>query len=96
MNMEQLSVDFLASADLDHEHDHLTALFLRSPALLGWHIEVRSTPSPLGPLAEPEFRRLVLLVLCFAAAFGFLEIGVTAYAAESGASALRRVMTRPA
>jgi MFS family permease len=69
-----------------------TALFVRSPALLGWHIEVRSTPSLLGPLAEPEFRRLVLLVLCFAAAFGFLEIGVTAYAAESGAAALAGVL----
>src|SRR5688572_25420591 len=69
-----------------------TALFLRSPALLGWQIEVRSAPSLLGPLAEPEFRRLVLLVLCFAAAFGFLEIGVTAYAAESGAAALAGVL----
>jgi MFS family permease len=69
-----------------------TAFFLRSAALRDWRIEARTTPSLLGPLAEPEFPRLVVLVLCFAAAFGFLEIGVTAYATEMGGAALAGVL----
>jgi MFS family permease len=69
-----------------------TALFVRSSAVREWHIEARTTSSLLGPLAEPEFPRLVVLVLCFAAAFGFLEIGVTAYATEAGDAALAGVL----
>ena len=69
-----------------------TMLFLRSPALRDWRIEARTTSSLLGPLAEPEFPRLVTLVLCFAAAFGFLEIGITAYATEMGGAALAGVL----
>ena len=68
-----------------------TLLFLRSPALRDWHIEPRSAPSLLGPLAERDFARLVAIVLCFAAAFGFVEIGVTAYAAEASDPALAGV-----
>lgn len=69
-----------------------TMLFLRSPALREWHIEARTTSSLLGPLAEPQFPRLVALVLCFAAAFGFLEIGIIAYATEIGDAALAGVL----
>jgi MFS family permease len=69
-----------------------TLLFLRSPALREWRIEARTTSSLLGPLAEPAFPRLVILVLCFAAAFGFLEIGITAYATERGDAALAGVL----
>jgi predicted MFS family arabinose efflux permease len=57
-----------------------TLLFLRTPALRQWRIEARSTRSLLGPLAERKFPALVAVVLCFAAAFGFVEIGITAYA----------------
>jgi MFS family permease len=60
-----------------------TLLFLRSPALRGWRIEARTSASLLGPLAERRFPALVAVVLCFAAAFGFVEIGVVAYAAET-------------
>jgi MFS family permease len=69
-----------------------TLLFLRSPALREWRIEKRTTSSLLGPLGEPAFPQLVALVLCFAAAFGFLEIGITAYATEIGDAALAGVM----
>jgi hypothetical protein len=69
-----------------------TLLFLRSRALREWRIEARTTSSLLGPLAEPAFPRLVALVLCFAAAFGFLEIGITAYATERGDAALTGVL----
>ena len=67
-------------------------LFLRSPAMREWRVETRTTSSLLGPLAEPAFPQLVVLVLCFAAAFGFLEIGITAYAIEIGDAALAGVL----
>ena len=60
-----------------------TVIFLRSPALRGWTIEARTSHGVLGPLAEPRFPALVGVVLCFSTAFGFVEIGVTAYAAEA-------------
>lgn len=63
-------------------------LFLRSAALRAWKIEPRTAPSLLGPLGEPGFMPLVSVVLIFSAAFGFLEIGVTAYATERGSPAL--------
>ena len=69
-----------------------TGLFVRSPALRDWRIEARTAPSLLGPLAEPNFPRLIAIVLCFAAAFGFLEIGVTAYATEISQPALAGVL----
>lgn len=69
-----------------------TLLFLRSPALRAWRIEGRTTHSLLGPLADRAFVRLVAVVLCFATAFGFLEIGLTAYAIESGDAALAGVL----
>jgi MFS family permease len=67
-------------------------LFLRSAALRAWKVEPRSAPSLLGPLAEPGFVPLVAVVLCFSAAFGFLEIGVTAYATERQSPALAGVL----
>jgi predicted MFS family arabinose efflux permease len=69
-----------------------TALFLRSPALRQWHIEPRTSASLLGPLAERGFPSLVAVVLCFAAAFGFVEIGVVAYATEAVDPALAGVL----
>lgn len=63
-------------------------LFLRSAAVRAWRIEQRSTARLLGPLGERGFIALIAVVLCFAAAFGFLEIGVTAYATERHSAAL--------
>jgi predicted MFS family arabinose efflux permease len=67
-------------------------LFLRSTAVRSWRIEPRSASRLLGPLGEPGFIPLIIVVLCFAAAFGFLEIGVTAYATERDSVALAGVL----
>ena len=69
-----------------------TLLFLRSPALRSWHIEQRTSPSLLGPIASPGFRALVAVVLCFSSAFGFLEVGVVAYAEGTGDPALAGIL----
>lgn len=69
-----------------------TLLFIRTPALRSWSINERGSVGLLGPLAEPGFAVLVAVVLSFATAFGFLEIGVTAYATESGDAALAGVL----
>jgi predicted MFS family arabinose efflux permease len=63
-------------------------LFLRSPALRAWRIERRIAARLFGPLAEQGFLPLVATVLCFSAAFGFVEVGVAAYATERHAPAL--------
>ena len=65
-----------------------TLLFLRSPALARWHIEPRRGAGLFGPLAEPGFTPLLGVVLCYASAFGLVEIGTTAYATEIGHPAL--------
>lgn len=59
-------------------------VFMRSSALRGWQIERRSTGSLFGPLARPGFPTLLLVVICYSVAFGLVEIGTTAYAAEAG------------
>src|SRR5688572_14935450 len=69
-----------------------TFVFLRSPALRQWHIEPRTSRALLGPLAERDFMVLVAVVLCFATAFGFLEIGLTAYAIERANAAFAGVL----
>ena len=46
----------------------------------------------LGPLAERGFPPLLAVVLGYSAAFGLVEIGVTAYAIELGHPALAGVM----
>lgn len=69
-----------------------TLLFTRTPALRSWAIEEHRSAGLLGPLAERGFAMLVAVVLCFATAFGFLEIGVTAYATEAGEPALAGVL----
>jgi MFS family permease len=69
-----------------------TLIFLRSPALRAWHIEARTSRSLLGPLAERRFPALIGVVLCFSSAFGFMEIGVTAYADEKASTALAGVL----
>jgi MFS family permease len=69
-----------------------TFLFLRSPALRGWQIEQQHAGSLFGPLAEPGFPVLFLVILGYSTAFGLIEIGVTAYAAERQAPALAGVL----
>jgi MFS family permease len=68
-----------------------TAQFLRSPALRDWHIEARGPGNVFGPLSERGFPALVAIVLCFATAFGLMEIGITAYAAQTATPALAGV-----
>ena len=69
-----------------------TLLFLRSPALLTWHVERRTSHSLLGPLSERGFAMLIAVVLCFSSAFGFLEVGVVAYSAEAGDRSLAGIL----
>jgi predicted MFS family arabinose efflux permease len=65
-----------------------TLLFLRSPALAHWRLEERKTSSLAGPLAVRGFLPLLAVILAYSVAFGLLEIGVTAFAAEAGMPAL--------
>jgi MFS family permease len=69
-----------------------TLLFLGTPAVRNWRIEPRTRHSLLGPLVNRRFTHLVALVLCFATAFGFLEIGITAYAVERSDAAFAGVL----
>ena len=69
-----------------------TLLFLRTPALRGWHIEPRSGRALVGALGEPGFFALLVIVLLFSTAFGFVEIAVTAYATALGDAALAGVL----
>jgi MFS family permease len=69
-----------------------TLLFVRARALRTWRLEARTTAGLLGPLADREFVKLVAIVLCFATAFGFLEIGLTAYAIERSDAAFAGVL----
>ena len=69
-----------------------TLLFQRSQALRQWRIEPRGRASLFGPLAEPGFVPLLAVILCYASAFGLVEIGTTAYATEAGGPALAGVL----
>ena len=69
-----------------------TLLFLRSPPLRAWRIEPRRPGNLFGPLAEPGFRALIGIILCYSTAFGLIEIGLTAYAIENGNAALAGVL----
>jgi len=67
-------------------------LFLRSPALGRWRVEARARATLFGPLAERGFVPLLVVILCYSGAFGLVEIGVTAHAAEAGKPALAGVL----
>ena len=69
-----------------------TLLFLRTPALRSWRIEARTRKSLFGPLAEPGFPSFFIVVLGYSGSFGLVEIGVAAYAAETGNAALAGVL----
>ncbi len=67
-------------------------LFLRASAIRQWRIEPRVGASLFGPLAEPAFARLLVVVLFYASAFGMVEIATTAHAPERGSHALAGVL----
>jgi MFS family permease len=69
-----------------------TLLFQRSRALVHWKIEPRGAGSIFGPLVEPGFVPLLAVIVCYASAFGLVEIGTTAYATERGGPALAGVL----
>ena len=69
-----------------------TLLFLRSPALRDWHIEIRYGKGLFGPLAERGFPPLFVVVLGYSGSFGLVEIGVTAYSSELGNPALAGIL----
>lgn len=69
-----------------------TLMFQRSQALSDWRIEPRGTTSLFGPLTDPGFLPLLAVTVCYATAFGLVEIGTTAYAAESGSRAFAGVL----
>jgi MFS family permease len=69
-----------------------TLMFQRSRALQQWRIEPRGKASLFGPLADPGFVPLLAVIVCYASAFGLLEIGTTAYASEAGEPALAGVL----
>jgi MFS family permease len=69
-----------------------TLLFQRSQALRQWRIEERRSASLFGPLAEPGFVPLLAVIVFYASAFGLVEIGTTAYAAEIREPALAGVL----
>ncbi|MEO8716962.1 MAG: hypothetical protein ABI423_01940 [Burkholderiales bacterium] len=66
--------------------------FMRTRALLSWKRETQFSGAFLVPLAEPRFAALLVLVCGYASVFGLVEIGVTAYAAESAHPALAGVL----
>lgn len=65
-----------------------TLMFLRSPVLAHWRIEKRMTASLVGPLSVRGFVPLLAVILAYSGAFGLVEIGITAFAAEAGKPAL--------
>ena len=69
-----------------------TLLFQRSRALIEWRIEPRGEANLFGPLVEPGFSPLLVVIVCYATAFGLVEIGTTAYAAETGRPALAGIL----
>jgi predicted MFS family arabinose efflux permease len=66
--------------------------FMRTRALASWSKATQFSGSFLGPVAEPRFALLLVLVVCYASVFGLVEIGVAAFAAESGRPALAGVL----
>jgi MFS family permease len=66
--------------------------FMRTRALVTWSRPTQFSGTLLGPVAEPRFALLLVLVVCYASVFGLVEIGVAAFAAGSGRPALAGVL----
>ena len=69
-----------------------TLMFLNSSAIRLWRIEPRKPSSLFGPLAEPGFAALLATILCYATAFGLVEIGIMGFANEWSRPALAGVL----
>lgn len=69
-----------------------TLLFIGSSAIRLWKVEPRTPSSLMGPLAEPGFPALLATVVCYSAAFGLVEIGITGFANELSRPALAGVL----
>lgn len=69
-----------------------TWLFLRSPAVRQWQLAAPAGSSWLGPLATRGFIALLAVIVGYASAFGFVEIGVVGHAAEVGDPALGGIL----
>jgi len=69
------------------------AIFItRTPALRTWPVEPRHRQSLLGALQDSAFRRLLMVLLGYAAVFGLVDIGAASYAHASGHPALAGVI----
>jgi MFS family permease len=67
-------------------------LITRTPALRDWPIEPPHRQSLLGALQDSSFRRLLAVLLGYAAVFGLIDIGAASYAHASGHLALAGVI----
>lgn len=67
-------------------------IITRTPALTDWPIERLSHRSLLGALQHPDFRKLLTILLCYAAVFGLVDIAVATYAYEIASPALAGVI----
>ena len=65
-----------------------TLCFMRTPAIRDWEIRPRSAGGRWGVFAEPALLVLFAATVCYSAAFGLYEIGVTAYATKRGMPAV--------
>ncbi|KPK09389.1 MAG: hypothetical protein AMJ64_00675 [Betaproteobacteria bacterium SG8_39] len=69
------------------------AIFItRTPALTDWSIERPQRRSLLGVLHDSGFRRLLTILLSYAAVFGFVDIAVASYAYDVRQPALAGVI----
>jgi MFS family permease len=69
------------------------AIFItRTPALRSWPIEPQQRHSLLGALQDSPFRRLLAVLLGYAAVFGLVDIGAASYAHATGHPALAGVI----
>lgn len=66
--------------------------FMRARALATWTKAAHFRGAFLGPVADPRFALLLVLVCGYASVFGLVEIGVAAFAAEAGRPALAGVL----
>ena len=61
-----------------------TFWFLQSAAIRHWTVESRKTHGVLGPLSDPGFLPLLVIITLYASAFGMVEMGVTGHATTIG------------
>jgi len=67
-------------------------IITRIPALTDWPVERLPHRSLFGALQHPAFRKLLTILLCYAAVFGLVDIAVATYAYEIQSPALAGVI----